>query len=143
HTVARGIVEGRKIVHLLLPLHPGQEERFWLRAEGGGKRIATDVRILDFQVSRCHWSQDWEAIPLSSQPPDAFHFKTEDPYELAEEDIALAGMGLRFGQGWYAVERNNGVMHRWVGEDAGIAVDTPKGPARVLSLEMEPGPGVD
>jgi hypothetical protein len=142
-TVAQGVVDGHKVVHLLLPLRPGQGERFRLSAEGGGRRIAGDSRILDFQVSRCYWSQDWETIPHSSQPPDAFNFKTEAPFELAEEDIASRETGLRFGPGWYAVERQNGAPYRWVGEDAGFTVDPPGGPAGVLSLEIRPGPGVD
>jgi hypothetical protein len=142
-TVAQGLVDDHRIVHLHLPLRPGHLERFWLRAEGGGKRIAADSRILNFHVSRCYWSQDWETIPLSNQPPDAFNFKTSAPDELAEEDIAAAGMGLRFGTGWYPVERQNGSPHRWAGEDAGLTVDTPEGSARVLSLEIQPGPGVE
>ena len=142
-TVAQGLVDGHKIAHLLLPLRPGQVERFWLRAEGGGRRIAADSRILDFHVSRCYWSQDWDTIPVSNQPPDAYNLQTEAPYELAEGDIASAEVGLRFGPGWYPVERQNGAPYRWIGEDAAFTVDTPEGPARVLSLEIQPGPGVN
>jgi hypothetical protein len=141
-TVAQGMVEGRKTVHVLLPLRPGHEERFWLRADRGGKRIASDVRILDFRVSRCYWTQSWEVIPSSNQPADAFNFKTEDPYELEEEDVASAEMGLRFGRGWHVVERNNGARYRWVGEDAAFAVRAPDKPEQVLNFEVQPGPGV-
>jgi hypothetical protein len=148
-TVAQGIVDGRKIVHLLLPLPAAQGARFCLRAVGGGKRITADTRILNFHISRCHWSQDWEVIPLLNQPADSFNFKTEDPYELAEKDIASPDMGLRFGQGWYPVECNNGLIYRWVGDHAGLAVDVEarlkRAPheAPVLSLDVQPGPGVD
>ena len=31
---------------------------------------------------------------------------------------------LRFGQGWYPVEYANGRRYRWVGDNAGFAVDT-------------------
>src|SRR5262249_45054865 len=142
-TVAQGNVAGHKVVHLLLPLHHGTTDRFSLHAQEGGGRITTDPRILNFGVFRCSWSDDWEALVDLSQPADAFKLKTEDPYVLAPEDIAHADMGLRFGPGWHAVERNQGSLSRWVGEDASLEVDAPLGPAQALCLELAPGPGVD
>jgi hypothetical protein len=43
-------VRTRQTVQLFLPLAAGQESTFVLHVSGGGKRIATDPRILNFRV---------------------------------------------------------------------------------------------
>src|SRR5207244_2544888 len=67
----------------------------------------------------------------------------EDVYLLADKDIAAADLGIRFGRNWYPVEVDHGSACRWAGNDAGIAIDAPDGTANILSLELQPGPGVD
>jgi len=60
---------------------------------------------------------------------------------LAKEDIAAPDSGLRFGYGWFSVERYwDGEVFRWIDNDAEIDVSMPPGP-RLLRLELEPGPG--
>src|SRR5262249_38625730 len=75
--VAQGMVAGREIVPLLLPLRPGQTESFRLRVPGGGRHIPGDARVLNFGVFRAFWSNDWEAIQALPQAKDAHHFKAE------------------------------------------------------------------
>src|SRR5207245_6051913 len=123
--VAQGCVASRKILHLLLPLRRGQSARFRLHAQEGGRRITTDSRMLNFAVFHCSWSEDWEALTDFSQPADAFNLKTEDRYVLTDEDIAAADVGVRFGPGWHAVERDDGNLWRWVGDNASLEVDAP------------------
>src|SRR5207249_5981263 len=87
-TVAQGVIGGREVVHLLLPLRSGQTAYFRLRVPGGGRQIPSDPRVLNFHVLRCFWSENWETIQALPQPDEAHHLKTEDVYLLAEEDIA-------------------------------------------------------
>src|SRR5262249_46468093 len=76
-------------------------------------------------------------------PPEQVHFWAEDVYILAKEDIVRPEMGLRFGRGWHGFERWDGEPFRWVGNDAGLSITLPSASAPILSLEVEPGPGVE
>src|SRR5207245_1985657 len=102
----------------------------------------SDPRILNLNVLRCFWSKDWGKINALPQPDDSYNFKTEDVYLLADKDIASADSGIRFGRSWYPPEESQSASFRWVGEDAGIAVDPPEASANILSLELRPGPSV-
>lgn len=61
---------------------------------------------------------------------------------LCTPDIVSENLGIRPGRGWYAPERADGEIFRWAAQDALLHVDVKPGWPRVLSLEIEPGPGV-
>ena len=111
--------------------------------EGGGRLLPDSSRILNFRVLRCAWVDRPQNLAIETPPPGTFHFCPADVFQLAKEDIAPAAMGLRFGRGWYPVECNHGVWSRWVGNDASIAVEAPTDSGQILSMELQPGPGVD
>jgi hypothetical protein len=57
-------------------------------------------------------------------------------------DITTPGSGIRFGRGWYGVDRYFGdECFRWIDEDAHILLEAPG--TGVLELEVEAGPGLD
>jgi hypothetical protein len=58
---------------------------------------------------------------------------------LGVNDVADPGDGVLFGEGWFGLEDWNSERYRWAGSDA-LLLLTPPGPARVLNLELEPGP---
>src|SRR5262249_15100263 len=74
--------------------------------------------------------------------PGAFNFFAEDIGAVAKEDIATEETGIRFGRGWYPVERCQDELLRWVDNDAALIIDAPAGPVRALRLEIEPGPAM-
>src|SRR5262249_46485573 len=139
---ARGLVEGRQNVHLTLPVRPGQIERFCLHIEGGGLPTPYDTRTLNCRAFRFRWSFEAKPVATPNDPTVTFNFKTEDVAVLSTEDIASPETGLRFSRGWYPVEKWNGEVFRWAENNATVTVDAPEGPARALSLDIEPGPGV-
>lgn len=66
-------------------------------------------------------------------------------FRLAVErkvDVVSLAKGLRIGQGWYALESFNGETFRWVGAEVSIEVQ-PGAHVESLTLDVEPGPGVD
>src|SRR5262249_43049055 len=139
---ARGLVECRQLIHLTMPLPAGQLARLHLHSVGGGMPSPFDPRILNFQVLQCCWVDQMEAVVDESRP-EHFHFWAEDVYILAKKDIVTPEMGLRFGRGWHGFERWDGEPFRWVGNDAGLSIILPSASAPILSLEVEPGPGVE
>jgi hypothetical protein len=69
-------------------------------------------------------------------------FRAESVAEPAEHDIVPATMGLRFGAGWSVLEHEDGTSYRWVQEGAQFTIqETSDTPVKILSLELEPGPG--
>jgi hypothetical protein len=60
----------------------------------------------------------------------------------AQEDISEAGCGIVLGRGWYEPSQYFGHLFRWVSNDAELILKPPSDEARVLALELEPGPGV-
>ncbi len=70
-------------------------------------------------------------------PPDG------EPPHSAPPDIAPPGSGIQLGDGWFSVERCPGLpIFRWVENDAEIALDELAKGRSVLSLDIEPGPGM-
>ena len=92
------------------------------RVTAGGLPISFDPRILNFRVMRCCWADAPAAPTLEETGSEVLHFRTEDAYVLAKEDIATPELGLRFGRGWHGFERWDGEPFRWVGNDAGLAI---------------------
>jgi hypothetical protein len=61
---------------------------------------------------------------------------------LAKEDIATEDGGVRFGSGWFPVERyQDREVFRWVDNDAEIELQFLPEPC-ALQMELEPGPGM-
>jgi hypothetical protein len=72
-----------------------------------------------------------------------FRLTAEGLRALEAKDIAAAGDGIHFGEGWFGVENWDGEILRWISNDAELLIQPQEGPARALVLEVEPGPGVD
>jgi hypothetical protein len=60
---------------------------------------------------------------------------------LQPNDVAAADSGLSFQDGWYEREFEHGKPFRWVNNNAEIVIPPREGPS-LLSLDLEPGPGV-
>ena len=50
HQVASALVEGRESIKLFVPVEGGKPNQFQLHVDGGGKKIPTDPRILNFRI---------------------------------------------------------------------------------------------
>lgn len=72
-----------------------------------------------------------------------YRLTPDELWEVYAEDVADQGAGLYLGEGWFAPERYEGELYRWVGEDAEFAVQAPPDLARPLCLTLESGPGVN
>jgi hypothetical protein len=60
---------------------------------------------------------------------------------FANDELVTDGGGVRFGQGWYALEKYaRQDPFRWAGARAGLQLE-PDASAAVLELDVEPGPG--
>lgn len=86
-----------------------------LHVPNAGMRAPGEPRVLDFRVF---------GIRLEPEP----------------QDVVDPASGCRVGDGWYPVERWDGVRFRWADNDARIIVDDAA--ARAFELELEPGPGL-
>ena len=118
NVVAQRTIMGRQTLKVLLPTEPGANTVYKLQVEGGGKIIAGEKRILNFRVFRAK---------LGMPAPD----------------IATLKDGLALGTGWYEPETLRGKTFRWVNNDAELSITAPSTQLIPLTLELEPGPGVD
>lgn len=71
-----------------------------------------------------------------------FNVGAENLRLLAAEDIAAQNSGVFLGRGWYQVEQYFGQRFRWVGNDAEVTVKPPSDKAKILTFDLEAGPGV-
>src|SRR5580704_2487671 len=62
---------------------------------------------------------------------------------LERDDIAAKDGSLGLGKGWYWKELDGSKPFRWFNNDAEISIQPPGDSARVLALDIEPGPGVN
>jgi hypothetical protein len=60
----------------------------------------------------------------------------------APADILAGEFGIRLGRGWHELEAQAGARFRWVGQDAELVAGPLDERARILLLDLEPGPGV-
>jgi hypothetical protein len=76
----------------------------------------------------------------------------EGTYKLSDDgsralevnDIVIPGSGIRFGCGWFPVERSpSGEIFRWASSDAEVIAMLPSDTSPPLEFEIEPGPGVN
>lgn len=140
--VARGRVDGRQRVSLMLPLKPGRTESFTFHVQDGGQPAPYDSRTLNYRVLYCGWGPAFSATSGPSTTSESYNFKAEDEGVLGAVDVAAVGDGIRFGRGFYHGERWNDEVLRWAGNDANIYLQAPAGTPKALSMEIEPGPGV-
>jgi len=104
---------------LLLPVG-GAETHYLLHADGGGRRVPGDKRILNFRV-----------------------FSLDDERGTAGAgDVVDAAGGVRLGAGWYPVERFQDQTFRWMQNDAHVIVDSSRATRGRLRLLLEVGPSV-
>lgn len=141
-SVARGVVDGRQRVSLMLPLRSGRIECFTFHVKNGGQAVPFDARTLNYRIFFCGWAPAFTSAAALVDTTGSFHFKAEDEGVLYATDVAAIGQGIEFGRGIYYPERWNGEMHRWVGNNATLHLHAPAGAPQALSMELEPGPGV-
>jgi hypothetical protein len=75
-------------------------------------------------------------------------FTAEGEFELApdglrkleEEDVTAPGEGIRFGPGWYGVERYEEDPFRWMAAEAEIIFERPRDAESVLLMDVDAGP---
>ncbi len=75
-------------------------------------------------------------------------FTAEGDFELAPnglrkleaEDVVDPGEGIRFGAGWYGVERYAEEPFRWLADEAEIVFEKPRDAESTLLLDVEAGP---
>jgi hypothetical protein len=139
---ARGVVSGKQLLRLALPLHPGEPHHLSVQISGSPASFAFDPRVLGAVVLHCGWVPRTQ-VPFTGQPTRAtFNFQAEDYYDLAATDIAPPQAGIRFGAGWYWGEFWDGELFRWARSGAVLQVEAPAGVSRTLRLEVAPGPGI-
>jgi len=120
-------IDGR--CRIVVPVETAHE-RLLLLVPEGNRPTPNDPRILNFRVFQLGWRQTDLPTPALANG------------SLAAEDIADEAVGVRFGAGWYDVEKGRGGRYRWAGQEAQLIVRLPEGAARPLTLPLEPGPGV-
>ena len=120
--IAQAPVSGRQRVRFDLPAQIGKNA-YVLHVVGGGKKIATDPRILNFRVFRI---------------ADA---ATDTTIGAGHPDITT-GSGLRLGTNWYPLEQYSGETFRWVDNDAQIIVTSDTAQDRRLKLVAAAGPSI-
>ena len=111
-------ITGRQLVNVFPPLVAKRPLEYRLHVDGGGQKIGSDPRILNFRVFKIY---------------SAAHGAT------AGGDIT-EGSGLQIGKGWYPVESFTDGTFRWVNNDAEFTVATER---TQLAMELQPGPGMD
>lgn len=135
-------VERRQRVHVSNPAQPGRRTRLQLVTRNAMTATESDPRILNFRVFRCAWHAEPQTLQDLPALPGAANVRVEHLGSLSKHDLVDAADGIRFGRGWYPPETQQGNMYRWVGEDAVLVLEAPAVGPGILSLIVEPGPGV-
>ena len=111
-------VTGRQTVNVFPPVTAKKPLEYRLHVDGGGQKISSDPRILNFRV---------------------FNIYSSAHGASAGGDIT-EGSGLQIGKGWYPLESFTDGTFRWVNNDAEFTVASGR---THLAMELQPGPGVD
>jgi hypothetical protein len=112
-------IAGRQTIHVFPPTTTKKPAEFRLHVDGGGVKIASDPRILNFRVFKIFSSAHGAS---------------------GTGDIG-EGPGLQIGKGWYPLESFTDGTFRWVNNDAEFTVDATH--TRRLEVELQSGPGFD
>lgn len=140
--LAAGSVERRQRLHLACTGIAGRRTRLHFVTRNPMTATATDPRVLNFRVFRCVWQP--ESVELQTVPllAGGVNLRVEHLGNLSRHDVVDAAQGVRFGRGWYPPESQQGNMYRWVSNDAVLVLEAPESGPGILSLIVEPGPGV-
>lgn len=141
-TVARGTVKYRQQVVLRLPLPPGQTQVLRLDAEEEPVPMERDSRTLLFRLFHCSWEERLPG-PVHSSDHGSFNFGIREVGRLEPNDVASLNTGIRFGQQWEGVCRNEEGNHRWAPAGADLVIRPPTEASQALVLDLQPGPGVN
>lgn len=116
HVVCNG---ADRRAEMLLPIGAGVT-RYLLHADGGGRPVPGERRILNFRV-----------------------FSIDDERGAAGGgDVVDPRSGVRLGDGWYPVERYKAQTFRWMENDARVYVASDRTTRGTLRLLLEVGPSV-
>lgn len=111
-------VAGREKLIFPLPAGTRKASTFRLHADNGGKKIASDPRILNFRV-----------------------FRIASNSKLAETGPEIArDPSITLGSGWYPIEHYQNDIFRWVNNDAKFVVKTSS--FTRIAIDVAPGPGL-
>ncbi len=105
-------------------LLPGSsaDTRYYLHVDGGGKRVPGENRVLNFRV---------------------FHLDDGGPGGgAAGGDVVDGRAGVRIGDGWYPVERQNSQNFRWMSNHGRLFVSSDRPARATLRMLIEVGPSV-
>ncbi len=93
---------------------------------GGGpaKKVAGDSRVMALRMFGCTWEGTGN-----------------DLADLGAAELLAAGAGIWTGHGWCAFDTRQGSKGLAALRDAELILRAPDGPARMLTLEVAPGPG--
>ena len=118
---ASTVVRGHQRVRLDLPVLIGKDNAFRFHVAGGGKKIPSDKRVLNFRVF-------------------ALTDASNDPTLAAGTPDIVRGPNLKLGANWYPLERYKGETFRWVDNDAVFEVNSDRRQERRLELLLAAGP---
>jgi hypothetical protein len=121
-TIARVPVKGKQSVIVTLPVTPGKDAAFSLHVDGGGQKVASDPRVLNFRVFSVAKSN---GAQLASGGPDI----------VSDPDVEL-------GKNWYPLEHFAGETFRWVDNDAQVIVTSKSAQTRRLKVVAAAGPSI-
>jgi hypothetical protein len=93
---------------------------------GGGppKKVPGDSRVMALRVFGCTWE--------GTEGSEA---------DLNTAELVAAGAGIWSGRGWCAFDTRQGAKGLAALRDAELILRAPDGPSRLLTLEVQPGPG--
>jgi hypothetical protein len=106
---------------MLLPLG-SSDTRYFLHVDGGGKPVRGEPRVLNFRVF--HLDDGGSGAGVSGA------------------DVVDGRAGVRLGDGWYSLERQNGRNFRWMANHGRIFVTGDRQANASLRMLFEVGPSV-
>lgn len=130
--LARASMRGRTRLFLRVPGAAEESQPLTLRVCGEIRPVPGETRSLCYRLCRCSWAEP----AAGGMAKDCV---IEEVCELEAEDVAGVESGVRFGRGFYSVEKSGEQRFRWVADQATLLLTAPVG-ARALTLDLEPGP---
>lgn len=156
--LARGIVFGKHIIHVALPLEPDHSEVFLLRLSNCGHVDVRNANQMDAKVYSCDWSPKLKMSGITGlMIPNEFEFKNMVPEIIIPKRGLLARIfanrpfgfdivgfedGIQLGENWNAFEIKGAEYLRHVDSGAEILVDNEDFECRKLILEVESAVGL-
>jgi hypothetical protein len=100
--------------------------------------VASDIPVqgtLDELLAFCH--QNMRRVFTAE---GGFEFASDGMRSLENQDIVAPSEGIRFGSGWYPVERYDSEPFRWMREEAEVLLDRPRSAEPRLWMDVDAGP---